>query len=304
MVCGTSSIRQIVYLCAPSHRHDRRNLSSGHSLVVAREAAGRNGLHAQVVTQRNSGIHRRVGHASAPMALLPAGVASASTVVALWHMNNKSGTLLYDSSGHGNNGTAHNVTPGAAGLSGNAYTFNGKSSYAEVPNSKSLNPGSANITISFYLNTTHLPKTGDYDLVRKGDYPVENYKVELLPSGQIKCTFQVHPPGTAPAAAQASIAVPGTTFSASRRPARSRPWSTAQWWRPRRRPSGPFPIPPRQISGPTPPATGTTANSMRCRSPLADTAWPSLRSEHPGHHEVPPGAGHGKGPARPRLRGM
>lgn len=126
----------------------------------------------------------------ATMALLPAGVASASTVVALWHMNNKSGTLLYDSSGHGNNGTAHNVTPGAAGLSGNAYTFNGKSSYAEVPNSKSLNPGSANITISFYLNTTHLPKTGDYDLVRKGDYPVENYKVELLPSGQIKCTFQ------------------------------------------------------------------------------------------------------------------
>jgi hypothetical protein len=126
----------------------------------------------------------------AAVALLPAGVASASTVVALWHMNNKSGTLLYDSSGHGNNGTTHNVTPGGAGVSGNAYTFNGKSSYAEVPNSKSLNPGSANIAISFYLNTTHLPKTGDYDLVRKGDYPVENYKVELLPSGQIKCTFQ------------------------------------------------------------------------------------------------------------------
>jgi Concanavalin A-like lectin/glucanases superfamily len=123
-------------------------------------------------------------------ALLPAGVASASTVVALWHMNNKSGTLMYDSSGHGNNGTTHNVTPGAAGVSGNAYSFNGKSSYAEAPNSSSLNPGSANISISFYLNTTHLPKTGDYDLVRKGDYPAEDYKVELLPTGQIKCTFQ------------------------------------------------------------------------------------------------------------------
>lgn len=123
-------------------------------------------------------------------ALLPAGAASASTVVALWHMNNKSGTLLYDSSGHGNNGTTYNVTPGSAGVSGNAYTFNGKSSYAQAPNSKSLNPGSANISISFYLKTTHLPKTGDYDLVRKGAYPAQDYKVELLPTGQIKCTFQ------------------------------------------------------------------------------------------------------------------
>ncbi len=126
----------------------------------------------------------------ASVALLPAGMASASTVVALWHMNNKSGTLMYDSSGHGNNGTTYNVTPGATGVSGRAYTFNGKSSYAEAPNSSSLNPGSANISISFYLNTTHLPKTGDYDLVRKGAYPAQDYKVELLPSGQIKCTFQ------------------------------------------------------------------------------------------------------------------
>jgi Concanavalin A-like lectin/glucanases superfamily len=125
-----------------------------------------------------------------PVALLPASAASASTVVALWHMNNKTGTLLYDSSGHGNNGTTHNVTLGATGVSGNAYTFNGKSSYAEVPNSSSLNPGSANISISFYLKTTHLPKTGDYDLVRKGAYPGQDYKVELMPTGQIKCTFQ------------------------------------------------------------------------------------------------------------------
>jgi trimeric autotransporter adhesin len=123
------------------------------------------------------------------MALGPAGVASASTVVGLWHMNETSGTTMVDSSGHHNNGTLHGVTLGATGVSGKAYAFNGKA-YAEVPNSSSLNPGSANISISFYLNTTSLPKTGDYDLVRKGDYPAQDYKVELLPSGQIKCTFQ------------------------------------------------------------------------------------------------------------------
>ena len=123
------------------------------------------------------------------MALAPAGVASASTVVGLWHMNETSGTTMVDSSGHHNNGTLHGVILGASGVSGKAYTFNGKA-YAEVPNSSSLNPGSANINISFYLNTTSLPKTGDYDLVRKGDYPAQDYKVELLPTGQIKCTFQ------------------------------------------------------------------------------------------------------------------
>jgi hypothetical protein len=123
------------------------------------------------------------------IALGPAGVASASTVVGLWHMNETSGTTMVDSSGHHNNGTLHGVTLGATGVSGKAYTFNGKA-YAEVPNSSSLNPGSANITISFYLKTTSLPKTGDYDLVRKGDYPAQDYKVELLPTGQIKCTFQ------------------------------------------------------------------------------------------------------------------
>jgi Concanavalin A-like lectin/glucanases superfamily len=122
-------------------------------------------------------------------AMVTAGAAAGSTVVGLWHMNNHSGTTMYDSSGHGHNGTLHSVTLGTTGVSGNAYTFNGKSSYVWVP-SAGLNPGSANVSISFYLNTTHLPKTGDYDLVRKGAYPAEDYKVELLPSGQIKCTFQ------------------------------------------------------------------------------------------------------------------
>jgi len=85
---------------------------------------------------------------------------------------------------------AHERNIRGGGFSGKAYSFNGTSSYVSVPSSASLNPGSANITISFYLSTTSLPKSGDYDLVRKGAYPAQNYKVELLPSGQIMCTFQ------------------------------------------------------------------------------------------------------------------
>ena len=123
------------------------------------------------------------------MALAPVGAASASTVVALWHMNNKSGTLMYDSTGHGHSGTLHHVSVGASGCSQRAYWFNGTSSFVWVPSS-GLNPGSASITISFCLKTTHLPKTGDYDLVRKGKFPAEDYQVELKPSGAIQCTFQ------------------------------------------------------------------------------------------------------------------
>src|SRR5690242_5886953 len=122
------------------------------------------------------------------LTLAQAGVAAASTVVALWKMNETSGTTMVDSSGHGHNGTLHHVALGAAGKFGKAYTFDG-SSYVSVPDSASLDPGSANITISFWLKTTHLPTSGDYDLVRKGAYPSQNYKVELLQTGQIDCTF-------------------------------------------------------------------------------------------------------------------
>jgi hypothetical protein len=128
----------------------------------------------------------------AGIALVPGGVASASTVAALWHMDETSGTTMTDSSGQGNNGTLHNVTLGAAGKYGKSYTFGGSKtkSYVEVPNSATLNPGSANITISFWLRTFSLPKSGDFDLVRKGVSTAPEYKIELLQSGQIQCTFR------------------------------------------------------------------------------------------------------------------
>ena len=51
----------------------------------------------------------------------------------------------------------------------------------EVPDSPSLNPGAAGINITLWVNTSSLPTSGDYDLVRKGAYPGQEYKVELLP---------------------------------------------------------------------------------------------------------------------------
>jgi hypothetical protein len=114
------------------------------------------------------------------------------TVAALWHMDETSGTTMADSSGNNNNGTLHNVTLGDPGVSGASYRFGGSTvkSYVSVPNAPSLNPGSADIHISFDLNTTSLPTSGDYDLVRKGTFDSTEYKIELLQSGAITCVFR------------------------------------------------------------------------------------------------------------------
>jgi Concanavalin A-like lectin/glucanases superfamily len=113
-----------------------------------------------------------------------------SGVVAQWNMDEPAGsTTMIDSSGNGTNGTLKNgVQAGVPGETGTAYLFSGQS-YVDVPSSNSLNPGTARVDISFWLNTTHLPTSGDYDLVRKGVYPDQEYKTELLQSGQIACAF-------------------------------------------------------------------------------------------------------------------
>ena len=114
--------------------------------------------------------------------------ASAATFGANWQMNEISGTVMHDSSGNGNDGTLHNVT-----LNGSAYGFNGTSSYVSVPNSASLNPGSANFRLSVTVTINRLPAAGnDYDLVRKGLAGTTGgeYKLEVLASGSALCIFK------------------------------------------------------------------------------------------------------------------
>ncbi len=125
---------------------------------------------------------------------LTAGAAPASAAkVALWHMNETSGTRMVDSVGR-NDGTLHNVilkVPAAAGQ-GTAYGFNGSSSYVSVPSTNSLNAGSRSIKITIHLKTNSKPAKPDWDLIRKGVYttPGGEFKVEYQPSGQATCAFK------------------------------------------------------------------------------------------------------------------
>jgi hypothetical protein len=127
---------------------------------------------------------------SAPTAVV---VSPSSGLVALWHMDETSGTTMFDSVGT-HNGTLHSVQLGQSGFSGKAFGFNGSSSYVNVPSRADLNPGSANITFTIHLKTTGTPPAppADWDLFRKGLYSKggAEYKMEFQRTGQASCGFE------------------------------------------------------------------------------------------------------------------
>jgi Concanavalin A-like lectin/glucanases superfamily len=88
-----------------------------------------------------------------------------------------------------NDGTLTNVTPGVPGVNGTTgYGFT--RGYVRVPDDASLDPGTGNVTISMSANLSSLPATGDFDMIRKGDSPGQQMKVEILRSGALDCAFR------------------------------------------------------------------------------------------------------------------
>ena len=115
-------------------------------------------------------------------AFLTAAPASAqAAAVAAWPF----GSDAHDSSGHGHDGSAKNVAFDGSAL------FNGQSSRITVPFSSALSPGTADVTASVRVNTTHRPGTGnhDFDLMRASPTG-KMYKIELFPHGKVKAQAQ------------------------------------------------------------------------------------------------------------------
>jgi hypothetical protein len=113
--------------------------------------------------------------------------ASASGFGASWQMNETTGPAK--DTLNGNDGT---VIGGVVRL-GTQYDFDGSSGYISVPNSPSLNPGSAPITLTaqFTLDGNPTPSGADYDIIRKGLAGTKggDYKMEILSTGQALCRF-------------------------------------------------------------------------------------------------------------------
>lgn len=121
------------------------------------------------------------------------------SAAAIWNMDEPSGTVMTDSSSNGNNGNILGpVKLGQAGHAGTSYLFPGPAGkgYVDVPASSSLSPaafsagaGASGVDISFWIHTAYKPTSGDFDLVRDGVYPDDEYKTELQQNGQASCSF-------------------------------------------------------------------------------------------------------------------
>jgi hypothetical protein len=113
------------------------------------------------------------------MAAMPAEAQAA--VVASWPLSSDA----HDSTGHGHDGSATNVVFDGSAL------FNGSSSRITVPYSGALSPGSADVTATVQVNTTHRPGTGDHDFDLLRASPTgKMYKIELFPHGGVKAQAQ------------------------------------------------------------------------------------------------------------------
>ena len=114
------------------------------------------------------------------------------SVVGLWHLDERTGTTAFDSSGQGHNGAISGpVTLGVPGERNTAYSFVPKSAII-VPDAPDLRPGTADITVSYWLNATTPPSSGDYDMFVKGEAGSNGgqIKLEVQQNGQASCMFR------------------------------------------------------------------------------------------------------------------
>ena len=139
---------------------------------------------------------------AAAVTLGPTAVAAQADVVAHWQMDEGSGaSVMQDSASLGgdNDGEIHHVTTGDPGLvSGNAYTFDGATSYVEVPDADGLDPGTAAISLTATVRAVDGRMPDDsYDLVRKGVVKTKGgyWKMEIKRAsnasvGRLHCVFR------------------------------------------------------------------------------------------------------------------
>jgi len=118
-----------------------------------------------------SGVGRRTrasGFAAAMTAILAmAGPVSGASPTAVWHLDERSGSIAHDATGHGYDGAIKNMKLGVAGAVGTAFEFNGSSSRILVNDAPGLRAGDLDIVATLRVSFTTVPGE-DYDLIRKG----------------------------------------------------------------------------------------------------------------------------------------
>ena len=154
-------------------------------ILVAADA----GATLRVVVTGTNGAGRASGTSNATAVVQSAPNPPPAGVVALWHMDETTGTVMHDAAGS-HNGTLQNVALAQPGFAGLAYGFTGSSTVL-VPSAADLNAGAKTLTVTIHLKATSVPATPDWDLIRKGVFTTAGgeFKVEYQPSGQGTCGF-------------------------------------------------------------------------------------------------------------------
>jgi hypothetical protein len=143
----------------------------------------------RVVVTGTNGAGNASGTSSATAVVQSAANPPPAGIVALWHMDETTGTVMHDAAGS-HNGTLQNVALAQPGFAGLAYGFTGSSTVL-VPSAADLNAGAKTLTVTIHLKATAVPATPDWDLIRKGVFTTAGgeFKVEYQPSGQGTCGF-------------------------------------------------------------------------------------------------------------------
>ncbi|MEA2254615.1 MAG: hypothetical protein QOG35_660, partial [Solirubrobacteraceae bacterium] len=163
--------------------------TASYTVAAGAPPTGDEGATLRVVVTASNGGGMSSPASSNPTAVVTASPATPAGLVALWHMDETSGTVMNDSA-RTHNGTLKSVQLGQPGFAGLAYGFTG-ASQVTVPSAADLNPGAATVTVTIHLKATSVPATPDWDLIRKGVFASAGgeFKMEYQPSGQASCGF-------------------------------------------------------------------------------------------------------------------
>ena len=112
-----------------------------------------------------------------------AGSALGASPTAVWHMDETSGSVAKDGTGHGFDGAIQHVKLGVPGATRTGFEFNGTSSRIVVNDAPGLRAGDKDLVVTVFVAFTKAP-TGDYDLIRKGlsSSSGGDWKIEILPT--------------------------------------------------------------------------------------------------------------------------
>ncbi len=107
-------------------------------------------------------------------------ILSSSGLTGYWKFNENTGTSVYDSSGNGNNGSINGAS-WVAGKSGSGLSFNGSSSYVEVPDSSTVDQ----LSSFSWTAWVYISGYGDYReiLTKQSTNQGGNYEIRINPDG-------------------------------------------------------------------------------------------------------------------------